>query len=191
MTTSDPKGSAGCGSAPAGTQLNGTQLGRGGRRREHPRLAPIGLKALAALSEQGPRHGANATGALGQTKRNQPDGRPKPLSPRRYWGFGAQSNQPGQSIQRYINPSRTSWNDGGAGDGSAEIRAITSRGPCRCSSAAVVQWISGCSSEAKRSQRRSSIVSSTSHTAGTCSATFPLYLHRHIRKRRPFCMSYS
>ena len=123
MTTSNPnnlKGNTECRSAPAGTQL-----GRGGRRREHSRLAPIRLKALAALSEQGLRHGANATGALGQTKRNQPNGRPKPLSPRRYWGFGAQSGQPGQSTQRYINPSRTSWNDGGAGGGSAESRSIT------------------------------------------------------------------
>jgi hypothetical protein len=129
------------------------------------------LKAGMVLSGHGPRHGANATGALGQTKRNQPRRRPKPLIPHRCSGFDARHGQPGQSIQRYINPSRTSWNEGGAGGGSADSWAITSCGPWRSSSAAVVQWISGWSNPAKRSQQRPSIVSSTSHTAGTCSAT--------------------
>jgi hypothetical protein len=36
------------------------------------------LKARMVLSGQGPRHGANATGGLGQTKRNKPAGGPMP-----------------------------------------------------------------------------------------------------------------
>jgi hypothetical protein len=171
---SGPKSSAGHRSAPRATWLRDPR--RPDRCANRTLVTQSTHKALRAGFEQGPRHGANATGALGRTNGGLSDERPKGLLARRYWGFGAQPAQPGQSIQRYISPSRTSWNDGGAGGGSTESRAITSRGPCRSSSAAVVQWIWGCSSEARRSQRQSSIVSSTSHTAETCSATFPFYL---------------
>ena len=86
--------------------------------------------------------------------------------------------QPGVSIQRTTRPLLNSWYAGGEGGGSRDRRLITAPGPCRCPSAAAVQWTSRSSRRSSRVQSRRSIVARTFPTARTCSAMPPRMLRR-------------